>query len=34
MVEDRLKIQNYLDKLENPLEINKKGFIKEKCKVE
>lgn len=32
MVEDRIRIQNYLDKLENQLEINKR-FIKEKCKV-
>ena len=31
MVEDRIRIQNYLDKLENHLEVNKKDFIKEKC---
>lgn len=33
MIENRFRIQNYLDKLENHLEVNKKDFIKEKCKV-
>lgn len=30
MIEDRIRIQNYL---ENHFEVNKEDFIKEKCKV-
>lgn len=33
MIEDKIRIQNYLDKLENHLEVNKKDFIKENSKV-
>lgn len=33
MIEDRISIPDYLDKLENHLEVNKKDFVKEKCTV-
>lgn len=33
MTDDRIRIQNHLDKLENHVEVSKKDFIKEKCKV-